>query len=273
MSTLKSNNEDMTINADGASSEIILQQNGTEIGRIGSGFAGTSGQVLTSNGAGAAPTMQATAGGLQSMQVFTTSGTWTKPAGITKIKVTVVGGGGGGSGASYYRNITGSGGQAGGAAIKIIDVSAISSETITIGAGGTAGAVVQYDQGAHGGTGGTSSFGAHCSATGGSTGVCYESYRPEPGSGSGGDINIRGGQGSFDRWAYNVPHTGSQYRSGGQGGSSIFGGGGRPATKNNNATNNAGYGAGGGGGWNNGTSTSKAGGAGGAGIIIVEEYL
>jgi len=59
MSTLKSNNENMTINADGASSEIILQQNGTEIGRIGSGFAGTSGQVLTSNGAGAAPTMQA----------------------------------------------------------------------------------------------------------------------------------------------------------------------------------------------------------------------
>jgi len=49
----------MTINADGASSEIILQQNGTEIGRIGSGFAGTSGQVLTSNGAGSAPTMQA----------------------------------------------------------------------------------------------------------------------------------------------------------------------------------------------------------------------
>ena len=59
MSTLKSNNENMTINADGASSEIILQQNGTEIGRIGSGFAGTSGQVLTSNGAGSAPTMQA----------------------------------------------------------------------------------------------------------------------------------------------------------------------------------------------------------------------
>jgi len=54
----------MTINADGASSEIILQQNGTEIGRIGSGFAGTSGQVLTSNGAGAAPTMQDAAGGL-----------------------------------------------------------------------------------------------------------------------------------------------------------------------------------------------------------------
>jgi len=36
MSTLKSNNEDMTINADGASSEIILQQNATERMRIDS---------------------------------------------------------------------------------------------------------------------------------------------------------------------------------------------------------------------------------------------
>jgi len=62
----------MTINADGASSEIILQQNGTEIGRIGSGFAGTSGQVLTSNGAGAAPTMQA---GGKVLQVVSTTKT------------------------------------------------------------------------------------------------------------------------------------------------------------------------------------------------------
>jgi len=73
----------MTINADGASSEIILQQNGTEIGRIGSGFAGTSGQVLTSNGAGAAPTMQAGGKVLQVVEgtplttdVITTSMTW-----------------------------------------------------------------------------------------------------------------------------------------------------------------------------------------------------
>jgi len=36
MSTLKSNNENMTINADGASSEIILQQNATERMRIDS---------------------------------------------------------------------------------------------------------------------------------------------------------------------------------------------------------------------------------------------
>lgn len=45
--------------------------------------------------------------GLASQQVFTTSGTWTKPAGITKVKVTVVGGGGGGGGSSTTGNTGG----------------------------------------------------------------------------------------------------------------------------------------------------------------------
>ena len=36
--------------------------------------------------------------GFASMQVFTSSGTWTKPTGITLVKVTVVGAGGGGGG-------------------------------------------------------------------------------------------------------------------------------------------------------------------------------
>ena len=34
--------------------------------------------------------------GVQSIQVFTSSGTWTKPSGITKIKIIGTGGGGGG---------------------------------------------------------------------------------------------------------------------------------------------------------------------------------
>jgi len=86
MSTLKSNNEDMTINADGASSEIILQQNGTEIGRIGSGFAGTSGQVLTSNGAGAAPTMQDAAGDPLGFSAYMSSNQSISAATYTKLQ-------------------------------------------------------------------------------------------------------------------------------------------------------------------------------------------
>ena len=62
---------------------------------------GTAGQVLTSNGAGAAPTMQTPSGGgtAADIQTFTSSGTWTKPAGTPK-QVRVQTWGGGGSGAS-----------------------------------------------------------------------------------------------------------------------------------------------------------------------------
>ena len=51
--------------------------------------------------------------GLSSMQVFTSSGTWNKPAGITKILVRICGGGGGGSG-------HGETGAAGGYAEKLL---------------------------------------------------------------------------------------------------------------------------------------------------------
>ena len=106
--------------------------------------------------------------GLQSMQVFTSTGTYTKPSGINRIKVTVVGGGGGGGNNSSNSSSgdIASGGGAGGAAIKIIDASSISTETVTIGAGG-GGAT---SGGAQGSAGGTSSFGSHCSATGGTGG-------------------------------------------------------------------------------------------------------
>ena len=56
---------------------------------------GTSGQVLKSNGA-AAPSWITPAGGFGNMVAFTSSTTWTVPAGITKCKVTVTAGGGGG---------------------------------------------------------------------------------------------------------------------------------------------------------------------------------
>ena len=66
--------------------------------------------------------------GLVSQQVFTSSGTWTKPTGIKTVKVYVTGGGGAGSGvAGNQLDDSGQGGSAGGTAIKIIDVSSISS--------------------------------------------------------------------------------------------------------------------------------------------------
>ena len=65
---------------------------------------GTSGNILTSNGT-AWTSAAAPAGGFSNMQVFTSSGTFTVPAGVTKAKVTVVGGGGnGGSSTSTSSN-------------------------------------------------------------------------------------------------------------------------------------------------------------------------
>lgn len=58
---------------------------------------GTSGNVLTSNGTAWLSQAAAAGGGDYIMQVFAgpASGTWTKPAGLKAIKVTVIGGGGG----------------------------------------------------------------------------------------------------------------------------------------------------------------------------------
>lgn len=171
------------------------------------------------------------------IQVFTAAGTWTKPADCRKVKVTVVGGGGGGGG-NY-----GGGGGGGGASIKYIDVTAISSVSVTVGSGGSSET-----------TGGTSSFGAYCSATGGGAGV-NAGNGGTAGTGTGGDINIRGNAG--DR-------TVSGGFCGG-GGSSFLGGGGGA----NNGTGGDGIGGNYGGG---GAGGSGGGQAGAGGVVTVEEF-
>ena len=70
-------------------------------------------------------------GGLKSTQVFTSNGTYTKPSGVSKIRVYVTGGGGGGGGYGAANDM-GAGGGAGATAIKLIDVTSITSETVNI---------------------------------------------------------------------------------------------------------------------------------------------
>ena len=138
-------------------------------------------------------------------EVFTSSGTFTVPAGVTAVKVTVVGGGGG-SGALTGANVATAGGGAGGTAIEwITGLTSGSTVSVTIGAGGTGGTGTTnatWD----GSDGGTSSFGAYCSASGGegslgsnqsnqAWGGAQIGSFPYGGVGSGGTLNIYGGSG------------------------------------------------------------------------------
>lgn len=118
----------------------------------------------------------ATASGFSNIAVFTSSGTWNIPAGITKCRVTVTGAGGGQSGSSAgSRN--GGGAGAGGTVIAILDLTG-STASITIGTSSA------YS------SGGSSSFtnGSVTITGGGGTGVS------PPFNGGGGGAN--GGTGS-----------------------------------------------------------------------------
>ena len=219
---------------------------------------GSADQVLSTNGSGVL-SFVTTGGGYESVQVFTSNGTWSRPTGITKVRVIVVGGGGGGGGCpTSHINGAGQGGGAGGTAIETIDVSSTSSTPVTIGSGGAAQA-----------GGSTSSFGPFCSGAGGGAGQNADSIANPPGggaaTGSGGDYNLRGGNGGGGSKG-TVPNS----RTGGFGGNSFLGGGGFGSCGNEGGAGQKG--GGGGGASSNQPPTVRSGGAGGDGIVIVEEY-
>jgi hypothetical protein len=202
-------------------------------------------------------------GGDYVMTTFTAPGTWTKPAGLKAVKVTVVGGGGNGGAIPTNQNGGAGGGGGGGASIRYIPAPTIPGPvTVTRGAAG-----------------GTSSFGPFASATGGSAGATFTGPLPSTfggngGSGSSGNVNTVGAPG-------NPGTTFPGYGYGGQGGPSILGGGGRSVVANfQSVAGIAGtlYGGGGGGtaarwpGDPSGPTSAASGGAGAAGIVIVEEF-
>jgi len=156
--------------------------------------AGTAGQLLQSNGASPPTWVAPPQSGFSNMTVFTSPGTFTAPASTNRVKITIVGGGGGSSGAFTQpsplgpQSVAGFYGGGGGYAELNTAVTAGSPYAITVGAGGTAGAAE-----GNGGDGGTSSFGALVSATGGTAG---KSVAPRNagtgGSSTGGQVSIPG---------------------------------------------------------------------------------
>jgi hypothetical protein len=213
---------------------------------------GNTGKFLKSDGsvAGFAST------GASSIQSFTSSGTWVKPTGITKILVRICGGGGAASG-------HGESGGAGGYAEKIIDVSTVTSVVVTVGAGSTSPTYYSGTAGA----GGTSSFGSYVSASGGNgANSSHQHCGGLSGVGTGGDLNLYGGGGT------------GHYNHQGDGGASFFGGsgaGGWPNTGNSSTTgwaNTHSFRAPAGAGGTSGHQTSHQGGNGKGGIVIVWEF-
>lgn len=215
--------------------------------------------------------------GLRAVQVFTASGTWTKPAWLARARIVCIGGGGGGAGAQATTATTCSAGHGGGGAAHAESTIAAGSlgatETVTIGAGGTAGG-----GGTGGGNGGDTSFGTHVIAKGGSGGTVLTAQTTDAfGSGTaGGGANASTGDikmgGQAGHGAARLPSLNTC--QGGNGGSAGgMGGGGGPALQHDsNGQSGYLYGGGGSGGSSRQSSTTHTGGEGAQGICIVYEY-
>jgi hypothetical protein len=217
----------------------------------------------------------------QSVSTYTSSGSFTPPAGVTSVTVECWGGGGGGGGTAVNPS-KGGGGGGGGYATAILTVTPGGTYTVTVGSGGSNGT----NSGGTGGTGGTSSFASTENlvvAPGGLGGVAGTSPTP---IGIGGLGATTGGLGTTLYNGGNGGNAGASNSGGGgssagnasngnnatanTAGAAVTGGGGGANGRTNGGNGTAGGspGGGGGGGWRSSTS-ARTGGAGGSGLVKI----
>jgi hypothetical protein len=141
------------------STNLTVSGNTTVTGFRANNSLGSAGQVLKTNGTSVYWDAASSGGSTPQIQsqLFTSSSSWTAPTGVTKVRVIIIGGGAGGT-----TNGCGGGaaGGVGGLAYGVYTVTPGTSYTVTVGAGGAGGSASST-------AGGTSSFGALVSATGG----------------------------------------------------------------------------------------------------------
>lgn len=213
------------------------------------------------------------------MQVFTSSGVYTRNALAKSLYVECVGGGGGGGGAIApgvgLGGNAGAGGGGGGCGRSFLSAQSLGTTvTVTVGAGGAGGST----SGGNGGTGGGSAFGTHTNGAGGVGGtgdLASPATVPERGvapAGAGGSSTlnnagvIEGGPGGIGAIYTN---TGIQ----GAGGGSAFCPTTHGGVENVTATSPVGYGGGGCGAVAVDLATGYAGGDGADGIVVVWELF
>ncbi|RZJ70029.1 PKD-like domain-containing protein [Flavobacterium sp.] len=183
----------------------------------------------------------------QTSVIFTASGNWTVPAGVTTVTVEVWGAGGAGGGATSNNN-RGGGGGGGGYVIATNVPVVVATIPYTVGAGAVGNT-------GNGGNGGSSTiFGI--TANGGNGGTANNGAAGNGGSGSGGTVN-NGSNGI-------AGNAGANQGQGGSNNGPLGGAGGAALAVADDGNNGAVIGGGGGGGRKGGTFTASRDGGNGA---------
>jgi hypothetical protein len=255
----------------GSDEKVKVSANDTTPAYLIDKLAAGAGMAVVETNDGANETLVFRAARLDAIRIYTNDDTWNKPADLDFVIALAIGAGGAGGGTAATaagQQAAGAGGGGGGFSLKkIVAASLGSSETVTIGQGGAG------VSGSDGSAGGTTSFGAHCSATGGgggeagpASGTGYFRLGGVGGLGNGGDLNVAGGDGGNSG-----VNNGARMQFG-FGGSSHLGGGSRSALS---GTGRPGLcpGTGGSGAAQLASAAAVNGGDGADGIVIVWEYL